>query len=222
MGLLYDLGAVLLRYYNPCPAATYEAQECPKIYKPRQSIFCDFAGVVFDRDNYCFELEEEDRELQSELPGRYVVVQLRSHDKWRDYPYVPWLLQELVKLGKEIDFRVVTVDSTERYDVKDVISYSHLPLGDVFGVIDGCLLFIGPDSMGIHAAGALQKPSLGIFGPTNPRVRLRYYNAHWMPGFRRCKRQYCWYLPCRWKLCLRVLTARAVVRQARRIIEEAA
>jgi len=221
MGLLYDLGAVLLRYYNPCPAATYEAATCPDIYKPRQDIFCDFADVSFDIDNYCFEVEDEDNTILDELPERYIVAQLRSHDKWRDYPYIKLLLWYLVKLGKALDFTVITVDSTKKYDVKGVVSYTQTRLGYIFAIIKHSLMFVGMDSMGVHAAGALRVPSLGIFGPTDPKVRLRYYNAHWMPRFKRCRRQYCWYLPCKWRFCLRALSAKRVANQTEQIIKGA-
>jgi hypothetical protein len=223
LGELENAGSVIHRYYHPCPASVYEAEHNPDITKPRQDIFCEHAGVEFDINNYCLTLTREEKELPfSELKGmRYIVVQVRSHDLWRNYLHMKWLLDELAWVGKKKDFLVVTVDSAIDPGMKGVVSYTHKSLRWIFGMISGAMLLIGPDSAFVHVAGALNVPILGLFGPTNPAVRLRYHNAHWMPRFKRCPRQYCWYKACAWRFCLATLRPRKIIRRVKDLIMEA-
>jgi ADP-heptose:LPS heptosyltransferase len=85
-------------------------------------------------------------------------------------------------------------------------------------------MLIGPDSSMVHIAGALGENHdvrvLGIFGPTDPGVRLRYNKAYWMEGFDRCKRQHCWYVPCRGKFCLKTLSPSKVLGRVKGILME--
>lgn len=217
-----DAGSVIHRYYHPCPAAIYESEHCPRITQSRQVIFCEHAGVEFDVDNYYLELNEEEKAFSDELGGdRYVVVQIRSHDKWRDYRHMKWFLVKLVSLGRKMDFRVVTIDSTIDLEVPGTVAYTHTHLRKIFGLINGAIMLVGPDSAFIHVAGALKVPTLGLFGPTNPAVRMKYHNAHWMPWFKRCRKQYCWYMPCKWRFCLSTLKPRKILRRVKDIVMEA-
>lgn len=217
---LRDCNCVVYDYYEPCPAAEYESDNSPYILtklfktvctekhitKSRQQIFCDHIGVAFDVDNYNMYIDGEYDELVQNLgkDGRYVVVQLRSHDKWRNYPpwKTKWLLRELVKLGNKNDFGVVTLDSTQASTVKGVVSMRGTVLDLAMAVIKQSLVGIGPDSMLVHIKGAFGGHCLGLFGPTDPLMRLEYEHAHWLPPFTRCRRQPCWYTPCRFRPCL--------------------
>lgn len=218
---LQDVGSVVHRYFSPCPAAVYEAENNPDIIKPRQDIFCDHAGVKFDIDNYCLTLTDDEKDIPLGEGMKYIVVQIRSHDRWRDYRHMKWLLEELARVGRKKDFLVITVDSTIDPEVQGVKAYTHRNIRFILGLISGAMLLIGPDSAWIHAAGALRVPTLGLFGPTNPAVRLRYHNVHWMPRFRRCGRQYCWYQPCVWRFCLATLRPKRIVRRVKNLIMEA-
>lgn len=219
---LQNAGSVIHRYYHPCPAAIYESEHNPDIIRPRQDIFCDHVGVRFDVDNYFLTLTEEEKDIPLGEGMRYIVVQVRSHDWWRDYKHMNWLLAELARVGRKRDFLVITVDSTVNPDVDGVKSYTHRSIRFVLGLISGALMLVGPDSAWIHAAGALEIPTLGLFGPTNPAVRLRYRNAYWMPpGLCRAGRQYCWYQPCVWRFCLARLRPSKIIRRVKKIMEVA-
>jgi ADP-heptose:LPS heptosyltransferase len=45
--------------------------------------------------------------------------------------------------------------------------WADLPLGDLFALIDGCRLFIGNDSGPTHAASALKKPLVVVWGSSD-------------------------------------------------------
>jgi len=216
LAILRDLDCIIYKLYSPDPAALYEAQNEPYIIKSRQDVWCEYCDVEFDTNNYCLYLDKHEKNARKELGinDRYVIVQLRSHDGWRDYPKVltNTLLYDLVKLGKKLDFEVVAIDSTQESSIKKVRSLHHMHLDVVLGVLHGAMMLIGPDSMGVHVKGALGNGSVyGIFGPTNPSVRLKYPNAYWNEPHKRCKRQYCWYHPCKFRLCLSSLRPGKIV-----------
>ena len=218
--ILKKLGCIIHFLHHPCPAAEYESLACPGIYKSRQAIFAEACGVEFDRDYYNFVLHDDELEapVLMDLPERYVVVQLRSHDRWRNYRYNKWLLYNLVATGKKFDFGVVTIDANQWYDIKGVRGIYQTPMPFIFGVLAKALLVIGPDSSFPHVAGAMGIPVLGLFGPTNPIVRLHYEHAYWMPRYSKCARQWCWYHPCEHRFCM-TYKPREIVDKAVQIIQ---
>jgi len=242
--VLEMFGSVVYRLYDPCPASKYESEFNPyymdefgrtvtthrNITKSRQEVFAKTLGVEFNIANYNMRLDEEYDSRWSKLGvsgGRYVVIQLRSHDIWRDYPKVTWLIHEMVSLGKKMDFSIVTIDSVMEVSITGVESVAGVELENTAAVIKNALMLIGPDSMGVHLAGAFKTPTLGLFGPTNPRIRLQYLNANWMPKHkvfnRTCPRQYCWYTPCKYQYCMTSLSMspRRIAKRAKTILEEA-
>lgn len=237
LGVLKGFGSTVYSYYHPCPASEYENPHNPytidyrgrtvatgyDITRSRQDIFCEFAGVECDTDDYQFDIAEEHDVVPEGLGNRYIVVQLRSHDAWRDYPRMKWFLMELVRYAQGKKLRVVTIDSTRTISVDGVICFTHLNLYQIFAIIKNSLLLIGPDTMGVHAKGAFGGHVLGLFGPTSPRVRLKYRHAHWMPQFDKCGRQYCWYTPCKHRFCLssKAMRPKHIIRRVDTIIEEA-
>lgn len=204
LGILQDMGSVIFKYYHPCPAAIYEAEVNPLIVRSRQDIFCDVCGVEFDVDNYDFIISNRDEEIfeKEGLPNYYIVVQMRSHDEWRNYRFVDWLLIELVKFGRKHGIEIVTIDATMVSSVDGVKSIAKINLDRVFTIINHAALVVSHDSSFAHIAGALGVPVLALFGPTDPAVRLKYNNMNWLPRFKRCPIQYCWYTPCKFRFCL--------------------
>lgn len=57
----------------------------------------------------------------------------------------------------DLDGQAPLVDLTGRTDLRQVVS-----------ILKGCRLFVGNDSGLMHLAGALQRPTVGIFGSSNP------------------------------------------------------
>ena len=109
-----------------------------------------------------------------------------------------WDLVEYI--AKRYYGTIVTFDTEWKYEgrLKNVKSLVHKNFRYVWAVMSRMLLGIGPDSVGVHAWGSTGVPVYGLFGPTDPRVRLKYpYIAY--PDIGGCPyhNQYCWYDICR-------------------------
>lgn len=221
---LMDAGCILYPLYHPCPAAVYETSHNPAITRSRQEIFAEMCDVVFTGNSYKLYAKEDDKEILDKynIGDRYIVVHLKSHDIWRDYPTIltKALLSKLVRWGKRRDIQIVSIDSVLDFGVKGVTSVHNVHLDSTIGLIDGALLTIGPDSAIVHIGGALGGNILGIYGPTDPNVRLKYEFADSVGEYHRCKRQYCWYAPCRNKFCLKTLPPSKIVKKAEEILLE--
>lgn len=221
LDLLDEHGSVIYKFYDPCPASLYESENHPfalikslnralptgnVISKSRQEIFCEHVGVEFSMDNYCLDVNGDYSDSIDKL-GRYIVYQPFTNEPRRNYPYYDMLFRKLVRLGEKIDFNVVSIDSSKWINIKGVHNVVGSSLKYVAALLKSAAAFIGCDSMGAHLAGALETETFGIFGPTDPSVRLKYKRVHWNPRLsiagRNCPRQYCWYLPCKKRFCLR-------------------
>ena len=196
--------AILYDFEHECPCGVHEGSTKIPQRRSRVEIFAEHCGVEFDINNYNFKLHEDDLDVprKLKLSDRYVAVGVRSSGDWKDYRYMKWLVRYLVRLGKKYDFQVVTLDRDIQFGIKYVKELAGEVLGDVYGVLSGSLLTISMCSGYAHVAGALEVPVFGLYGPTPPELFLRYKNVSWLPKFKRCKRQYCWYTPCKMKPCL--------------------
>ncbi len=221
---LREAGSIIYPLYYPCPAAVYEASHNPLIAKSRQEIFAENCDVKFNGSGYGLVVDDADFDLASELEleDRYIVVQLRSHDTARDYPKLltKAVLCKFSRWRKKYDIQIVTIDSVMGFGVKGVRELYQQHLNTVMAVISNALAVVGPDSSMVHIGGALGTRILGIFGPTDPAVRLKYDKAAWMGGFERCGRQYCWYCPCKQKFCLKTLLPIKIVKTVEEILRE--
>lgn len=193
-------------FEHECPCGVHEVSTAISKRRSRVEIFAEHCGVEFDINNYNFKLHADDLDSPQRLnlPDRYIAVGVRSSGLWKDYRYMKWLTTYFVKLGKKYDFQVVTLDQDIKFCVKGVIGLAGETLSDVYGVLAGSLATVSMCSGYAHVAGALEVPVFGLYGPTPPNLFLRYKKASWLPKFKRCKRQYCWYTPCKVKPCLSI------------------
>ncbi len=187
-----------------------------RVIKSRQKIFCETIGVDFDVDNYNVTFSEEEMVYGDMMVnGRKPVVgvQIKTSTSSRDYKYMLDLAEYIAKEGAS----VLIIDRGASYEGKQkgIICVGHDNFRYTWAAISKCDMFIGTDSVGVHAAGSLGIPTYGIFGPTDPSCRLAgYKNADWndkwsLPvarrGFKRgCGRQYCWYTNCKHLSCMNV------------------
>jgi len=221
---LRKTGAIVYPLYYPCPAARYEADNLPYIVTSRQEIFATNCDVSPDSRDYNFAATENDMDSISKLPlqERYIVVHLCSHDKWRDYPKIltMGMLAKLARWRKKYDIQIVTIDTNQDFGIQGVYAIRDTHLNSIIAVIQNALMVIGPDSSMVHIGGALGRNVLGLFGPTNPGVRLHYPSVHCLGKFDGCERQYCWYAPCARKYCLSTLPPVRVVGLAKTILKK--
>jgi hypothetical protein len=64
-------------------------------------------------------------------------------------------------------------------------------LRDLWCLVNRAEVCVGPDSMLLHVAGSLGKPSVGLWGPTSPNNRVLYYQNHQVLTGTQCQ-----YAPC--------------------------
>lgn len=206
LNIIKQTNAILHDFEHECPCGVHEGITPVLKRRSRVEIFAESCGVKFNINNYNFKLHDNDLDSPKRLnlPDRYIAVGIRSSGFWKDYRYMKWLTRYLVMFGKKFDFQVVTLDRDIKFDVKGAIGLAGETLGDIYGVLAGSLLTISMCSGYAHVAGALEIPVFGLYGPTPPNLFLRYKKASWIPKFKRCKRQYCWYAPCKMKPCLSI------------------
>ncbi len=83
-----------------------------------------------------------------------------------------------------------------------------LSIKEVFTAVKASMGVISPDSFVLHAASALGKPALGIYGPTSPERNGPWGRAEAIKAPVGCSP--CWKRRCRKKECVRKLSAREV------------
>ncbi len=83
-----------------------------------------------------------------------------------------------------------------------------LSIKEVFSAIKASLGVISPDSFVLHAASALGKPALGIYGPTSPERNGPWGRAAVIRGTAPCSP--CWRRKCRDKKCMKAISAQEV------------
>ena len=57
----------------------------------------------------------------------------------------------------------------------EILEARNLDVRKIAALMNRAELIMCPDSAILHLAGALKKPSLSFFGPTDPRARINYY-----------------------------------------------
>lgn len=120
----------------------------------------------------------EERELflptaEWEIDGPYVVIHPTSRWRFKCWPKMRELAQELIRRGMKLVF-TSGPDADEVKMVEeivkdlDVINLSgKISLKQLAGIIDRSEFLICVDSLPFHMASALKKPVVAIFGPTS-------------------------------------------------------
>ena len=210
-----------IRCDDDCPAAKYEANNCPNIVTSRQEIFTKFAGLNYDRRPPRLYLSKEEKynaeQLKKYTPGIRVGIQLRAAEKWRDYFYMDNLIWYLCK---KTNWHIFLYDKEHAPIIGRAIPVVDKPLREVMWMMSTMDVMICPDSGLAHISAALGVKTYCIFGPTDPIVRMAPYGNHvyWNDEFKLCKRSRCWYTPCKRVWCLRLLSPRQIYKDIKQIL----
>lgn len=103
--------------------------------------------------------------------------------EWNEENYSA-LIRGLMSSGQEFVMIGSDEDAEINYRILDAVSpdlrkhFLSLPLKVNAAVIKMSDLFIGSDSIGLHLAGAMGTPTIGLFGPTNPSFSNPYGEIH--------------------------------------------
>src|SRR5262245_4711927 len=167
-----------------CPAARHESLAAPDIKANRIELFARGLGI---RGSHLKAMDRRPRYTVSEaeqawrdrffarhgLAGTLVVgVQPRTDERYRDLPHMRQIIDALAKQARVLVFgHVTTTDAPS----PGVIEVTGLDLRKSFALAGGCDVLVAPDSVFFHVAGALDLPCVGLFGPTDGRVRGQDY-----------------------------------------------
>lgn len=128
---------------------------------------------------------------------RRIAVQVQAGARCRSYPGMTILVEalrrtewEVYLMGRPGEFRT---DGPQRPEVVD-LSRRGLTWRQSAATLLTCDIFLGPDSSLLHAAGALDVPAVGLFGPFPWKLRTAYYKSvHAIQGHEGCD-----IAPCFW------------------------
>jgi ADP-heptose:LPS heptosyltransferase len=170
------------KWYNltDCPAARVESLTAPSVRRNRIEIFARALGVrrsalrrVGRRPRYFVTNEERmarERFLRScRAIGRPLVgVQLNPEESYRRFDDMPALVRELAA-----EYSVLLFDGqpVEGYELEHVVKVDRHSLREAFAIAEACDVIVAPDSALFHLAAAFEIPGVGLFGPTDGRVR---------------------------------------------------
>jgi glycosyl transferase family 9 (putative heptosyltransferase) len=166
-----------------CPAARVESRTAPDVSTNRIELFARGMGItgwrlkrMDRRPRYVVSGAESrwrDRFFDDRgLRGAAVIgVQPRTDEAYRDVPHIGEIVERLAGQALVLVFgRVGTVASHPRITEAD-----GLTIRESFALASGCDVLLTPDSAFFHLAGALDLPCVGLFGPTDGRVRGHDY-----------------------------------------------
>ena len=166
-----------------CPAARVESRTAPAVKANRIQLFARGLGVtglrlktMDRRPRYIVsdaELKWRDQFFADHgLHGTFVVgVQPRTDEAYRDVPHMGLIVDALAQLAPVLVFGSLASDVGKGR----VILARGLDLRRSFALASGCDVLVTPDSAFFHLAGALDLSCVGLFGPTDGRVRGQDY-----------------------------------------------
>jgi len=112
------------------------------------------------------------------LDGRWPIIAVHafSRETYRDYPRMGALIERLAERYKVIVFHHVTFPLPAHANVVPAFG---MPLGYALATFAKCTLAVCVDSNFLHAAAALDMPTVGLFGPTDGVIRTEHHGkAH--------------------------------------------
>lgn len=201
-----------------------------KIEKPRWVIWCEEAGVIPSSYAPAYVITDYEKEAaRAEFDNRHwfdglvnVGLAVCAVDKKRSLT-----IGKLMEIAAEIKLRgarPIIIDMAHHFEGFDYIIGKRIK--DVIPLLQCLDVMITVDSGALHMAGAAGTPVVGIFGPTDPAMRMGNYigSATNVKPYVECA--HCWYsFPCLRKnapkrdalKCLESIQASAMVEEALRL-----
>ena len=205
----------VVKLSDPCPASMYETK-IKNITRSRIYLFLSAAGIKTDDKRLSYQVRPDEKEWAKKFieengaTGKTKIgLGLKSYEKQRGWDR--W--EELIKFYNEdvkiFAFHNEAIVSPFNRD-KKVIRVYGFSIEKVAAIIEQLDLIIGPDSGLLHLAGAVETKVLGLFGPTNPLMRLRTYEGAWIWLNHVCDRAPCWYSYCGTPKCMSSISPKMV------------
>lgn len=166
-----------------CPCVAHEQPKCTPV--SRIDLFAKSVGIVLKDHQLRYyihpkELERE-RDFFNTVQNPTIFVQPFASNQRRSVTH-PVLKESLKILYR--DYGVCSVIVTHSKDWRSDTMWDNLPGSMLFHNADirrcaalmaHCNMVLCPDSSILHLAAALNIPTVGIFGPTDPKARINHY-----------------------------------------------
>lgn len=200
--LMWQKAGLTVPLNTACVEYEWEAMNAPdNIQKPRYQIWCDSAGVVPTSYAPIYRITHEEQKRadallkEAGLLGKHVVgVGITACDTKRAIGVGK--LQAICQGLKDAGCVPVTIDPTFKFE--DGTPYLiNKRVAELMPIIKRLSAVISVDSGLLHMAGAVGTPTVGIFGPTDPDMRMRLYKGSAIDGRKLVGCSPCWYkYPC--------------------------
>lgn len=200
--------------------AITEGKQQPNVVDHRSDIWARAAHVTPSSMRPILNLKPEElawgRQWCDENLGEgvRVGVALAAVDPMREWPHSAAFCTDLQRAG----YKVCSVGEHQRASdhIPAVIGRRIRETAAIVAHLDG---FVTPDTGLLHVAGALGVPVLGIFGSTDPLLRMREYPGHFVQPKKLVSCACCWYTyPCKknedvrmHKVCMQRVTRELVM-----------
>lgn len=104
-------------------------------------------------------------------------LQVDSKGASRIWPKARWV--EFVGRARKYHYQVALLSDQRMNNVPSgaINLTGKLSIEEYVGVIALCSVFVGPDSSGVHIAGAMDIPAVGLFGSVDPYLRVNHYQS---------------------------------------------
>ncbi len=202
--LIWQQADIALGLNTPCVAYEWEAMNSPEgIQKPRYQIWCDAAGVVPSTYAPIYIVTKEEQRVADEYirehgwNGKKIVgVGVTACDNKRALG-IGHLKEVCLKL-QEAGIVAVSIDPAFKFDDSDGIPYIiGKRVSELMPIINRMAAMVSVDSGLLHMAGTMGTPVVGIFGPTDYRMRMGMYLGSAIDSTQLMECAPCWYkYPC--------------------------
>lgn len=208
-----------------CPCVDYERKENPPIN--RIDLFARHAGVNLVDTKVRYFIQNEEKEKGKDFlfnskirpTDKVVMVHVFSTATKRNLNSLTFKSALMTLVENGIKLVILKHDSS---DYPSDVLFDNIPnslllrnasIREIAGVMINCDLVLCPDSSILHLAGALDMPTVSIFGHTDPRARTNYYpktSVIWEGERLHCAP--CWSAPCFMKFaCYKNLRSDVIV-----------
>lgn len=214
-----------IKLSNPCPASIYELTR--DVVRDRIDLFLNTAGIKTKNKKLVYEVKDCERKWAEEFLKENkasdkikIGFELRSIERRRDWTEWKELAGLIYKGIKNSKIFIFDHDGHMAWKDKKVVNVCEFPIEKAVAIIEKLDLIIGPDSGLLHLAGAVGTKILGLFGPTNPMMRLNSYkNSDWICLTKKCCKGFCWYsYPCGDSKCMKAIKPSMVLKKMKRML----
>lgn len=202
----------------------YEHISQPSVDKTKISLFGECLGVKPESNNPIIVLTDEEKNKiavffsENNIKSKKTMLfAVRSSNKERDWPMEKW--KELIRKLSALNFNLIVVDSELNWEQENVIFFNGHTLREVFSLVWFSDIVVTEDSSLLHIAGAFNKKTIALFGPTDPSMRCVYPNSFSICCKLPCSP--CWYDRCKNIHCMKLITVEMAEKKILEVVENA-